>query len=65
MSKGNSRLLLLLVIGCIYCNSTNVYAYSIDNNYNPDSAAYYAKMWATGFNTQGYYDAGLDCTNIV
>ena len=40
-------------------------AATIDKNYSKSSAAYYAKMWAKGYNTAGYYKSNLDCTNFA
>lgn len=34
-------------------------AATIDKNYSKSSAAYYAKMWAKGYNTAGYYKSNL------
>ena len=42
--------------GKIIFSLHTVGAATIDKNYSKSSAAYYAKMWAKGYNTAGYYN---------
>ncbi len=57
---------LFWVVNCLMLVSLHtVGAATIDKNYSKSSAAYYAKMWAKGYNTAGYYKSNLDCTNFA
>lgn len=60
----------ILLILCL-CMSVSGLATSLkvdagnDSNYSRIDAANYAEKWALSYNTNKYYDAGLDCTNFV
>ena len=52
---------LFWVVNCLMLVSLHtVGAATIDKNYSKSSAAYYAKMWAKGYNTAWYYKSNID-----
>lgn len=64
----NRKKILLILCLCMLFSglgmSSKVHAGS-DSNYSRIDAANYAEKWALSYNTNKYYDAGLDCTNFV
>ena len=74
MNNKKSKLSLVLIISSILIFTFTSIAYSGDYTssdpnknsfFNRGNAYYYAWEWWDDYNTQQYYNAGVDCTNFV